>query len=86
MLLLDLLVQMVEADGKLHLAESRYIRDLIDGLGLDRDALRREHPEWRTYLVENIRFPTEKEWIRPVGPDAFQLPELPRVVGKVPRE
>lgn len=86
MLLLDLLVQMVEADGKLHLAESRYIRDLIDGLGLDRDALRREHPEWRTYLVENIRVPTEGEWTRPVDPDAFELPELPRVVGKAPRE
>lgn len=86
MLLLDLLVQIVEADGKLHLAESRYIRDLIDGLGLDRDTLRRERPEWRTYLVENIRVPTEKEWTRPVGPDAFELPELPRVVGKAPRE
>ena len=85
-LLLDLLVQMVEADGKLHVAESRYIRDLIDELGLDRAALRQERPEWRAYLVENIRVPAEKEWTRPVGPDAFELPELPEVVGKVPKE
>ena len=85
-LLLDLLVQMVEADGKVHLAESRYIRDLIDGLGLDRAALRRERPEWRSYLVEDIRVPADKERTRPVVPDAFAVSELPAVVQKAPTE
>ena len=86
LVLLDLLVQMVEADGKVHVAENRYIRDIVDGLGLDRAALRQERPEWRSYLVENIRVPTENERTRPVGPDAFEFPELSVVVGKAPKE
>lgn len=85
-LLLNLLVQVVEADGKLHRAESRYIRDLVDGLELDRAALRQERPEWRSYLVENIRVPAEKEGARPAGHDAFDFPELPVVARKAPRE
>jgi len=85
MLLLDLLVQMVEADGKVHLAESRYIRDLIDGLGLDRAALRRERPEWRSYLVEGFGV------VREVGPPyagrlADTIGDLPELAPKSPRE
>ena len=85
-LLLDLLVQMVEADGKVHVAENRYIRDLVDALGLDRAALRQERPEWRPYLVENIRVPAAREPILPVRLGAFELPEAPEVVRKAPRE
>ena len=85
-LLLDLLVQMVEADGKVRVAENRYIRDIVDGLGLDRAALRQERPEWGSYLVEDIRVPADRERTRPVGPDAFAVPELPAVVRKAARE
>ena len=85
MLLLDLLVQMVEADGKVHLAESRYIRDLIGELGLDRATLRRERPEWRSYLAEEFGV------VREVGPSyASRLADttggLPRLAPKPSRE
>ena len=85
-LLLDLLVQMVEADGKVRWAERRYIRDLVDGLGVDRAALRQERPEWRSYLIENVRLPAETEGTRAVAPDAFVLPQIPGIVGKAPKE
>ena len=73
-LLLDLLVQLVEADGTVRPNESRYIRDLVKDLGVDRVALREEHPEWRSYLAEGIRAVGGGAW--PFA-DAFaSLPDI----------
>ena len=54
-LLLDMLVQLVEADGSIRANESHYVRDLVHGLGLDRSRLREDHPEWREYLGADLR-------------------------------
>ena len=61
-LLLELLVQLVEADGTVQPNESRYIRDLVREIGLDRVVLREEHPEWRSYLAEGIHAVKGDEW------------------------
>ena len=50
-LLMDMLVQLVEADGTIHYGETLYVQDMIDSLQLDTDALLREHPEWRDYFA-----------------------------------
>ena len=54
-LLMDMLVQLVEADSEIQASESEYVRQVVDDLGLDRGALSAEYPEWRTYLVEGYR-------------------------------
>ena len=61
-LLLELLVQLVEADGIVQPNESRYIRDLVRDIGLDRVVLREEHPEWRSYLAEGIHAVKGDKW------------------------
>jgi len=61
-LLLELLVQLVEADETVQANESRYIRNLVRDVGLDRVALRKEHPEWRSYLAEGIRTVEGDAW------------------------
>ena len=71
-LLLDLLVQLVEADGTVRPSESRYIRELVRDVGLDREALREEHPEWRSYVAEGILAVERDEW-----PFADALASLP---------
>ena len=53
--LMDLLVQLVEADGKIHPSEHQYVRDVVATLNLDRKTLRKAHPEWREYLAEGFR-------------------------------
>lgn len=53
--LLDILVQLVEADGEVRIDEIRYVRSLVERLGVDRDALRSEHPQWRDYLAAGLR-------------------------------
>ncbi|WP_420462492.1 TerB family tellurite resistance protein [Candidatus Palauibacter sp.] len=53
--LLDILVQLVEADGAVRVDEIRYVRNLMDKLRVDRDALRNEHPQWRDYLAPGLR-------------------------------
>ena len=50
-LLVDMLVQMAEADGTIRASERSFIRKTVQELRLDRDALRSEHPEWRSYLT-----------------------------------
>ncbi len=74
-LLLDLLVQLVEADETVQPNESRYVRDLVRDIGLDRVALREEHPEWRSYLAEGIRAAEGEEW-----PFADALASLPDTI------
>ena len=54
-LLLDMLVQLVEADGSIRANESHYVRELVHGLALDRSRLREDHPEWREYLGSDLR-------------------------------
>ena len=71
-LLLELLVQLVEADETVQPSESRYIRSLVRDLCLDRVALRKEHPEWRSYLAEGIRPVELDKW-----PFADALASLP---------
>lgn len=53
--LLDILVQLVEADGQVRVDEIRYVRSLVGKLGVDRDALRSERPQWRDYLAPGLR-------------------------------
>ncbi len=84
-LLLDILVQLVEADGMIRHREEQFIRDLVRRLALDRESLRRTHPEWRTYLVEGF------EVVREVGPSyagrfADTVGGLPELAPKPPRE
>ena len=71
-LLLELLVQLVEADETVQPNESRYVRSLVRDIGLDRVALREEHPEWRSYLAEGIRTVEGDKW-----PFADALASLP---------
>ena len=52
---LDILIQLVEADGEVRVDEIRYVRSLVERLGVDRDALRSEHPQWRDYLAPGLR-------------------------------
>lgn len=80
-LLVDLLVQLVEADGTVRPNEGRYIRDLVRDVGIDRVALREEHPEWRTYLAEGIHAVTGGAW---AFAEAFA--SLPDINTKVPSE
>lgn len=54
-LLLDMLVQVVEADGAIRANESHYVRDLVHALAFDRSTLRQDHPEWRNYLGSDLR-------------------------------
>ena len=61
-LLLEMLVQLVEADGVIQPNEMRYIRGIVDELDLDRQTLRDLHPEWKDYLVEDIRATESIEW------------------------
>lgn len=53
-LLLDMLVQIAEADGSVHADESRYVRAVVQDLHLDRFVLDKEHPEWRSYLATGL--------------------------------
>ena len=61
-LLLDMLVQLVEADGTIRANESHYVRDLVHGLAFDRSRLRADHPEWREYLGSDLRPATEAQY------------------------
>ena len=58
-MLVDMLVQLVEADGTILPSEVEYVRDLIGDLPLDRSALREDHPEWRSYLVDSFQIPSD---------------------------
>lgn len=84
-LLLDILVQLVEADGTIHHREADFIRDLVQRLALNRAALRRTHPEWRTYLVEGFGVVRE---VRPSysGRLADTIGDLPDLAPKRLRE
>ena len=61
-LLLDLLIQLVEADEVIRPNETRYIRDLVNDFDLDREALKALHPEWQSYLAEGIHVVRRREW------------------------
>ena len=63
-LLVDMLVQMAEADGTIRASERSFIRRTVNELRLDREALRNEHPEWRSYLSPDY-LATEVEMGRP---------------------
>lgn len=73
-LLLDLLIQLVEADGVIRPNETRYIRDLVEDLDLDRKALRIMHPEWQSYLSDSILGEERREW--PFADAADSLPDI----------
>jgi len=62
LLLLDMLVQLVEADGEIRPSETTFVRQLVHALSLDRTKLREEHPEWRPYLAEVLRPVADTEW------------------------
>ena len=53
--LMDVLVQLVEADGEIHVNEMLFVQHLVDDLKLDRAALAESHPEWRDYLAPTIQ-------------------------------
>ena len=53
--LMDVLVQLVEADGEIHVNEMLFVQHLVDDLKLDRTALSESHPEWREYLAPTIQ-------------------------------
>lgn len=53
--LMDVLVQLVEADGEIHVNEMLFVQHLVDDLKLDRVALSESHPEWRDYLAPTIQ-------------------------------
>lgn len=50
-LLMDMLVQLVEADGTIHFGETLFVQDVIRSLELDAEALLESHPEWRDYFA-----------------------------------
>lgn len=62
LLLLDMLVQLVEADGEIRPSETTFVRQLVHALSLDRTKLREEHPEWRPYLAEVLRPVADTDW------------------------
>ena len=76
LLLLDMLVQLVEADGAIRPNEIQFVRDLVHSLALDRPRLREEHPEWRPYLAEALRPGPDASWARALAGDFGELPEI----------
>ena len=76
LLLLDMLVQLVEADGTIRPNETQFVRDLVHSLRLDRARLREEHPEWRPYLAEVLRPGADANWARALASDFGELPEI----------
>ena len=84
-LLLDILVQLVEADGTIRHREAHFIRDLVRRLDLDRDALRRTNPEWRTYLVDGFGVVREAG-ASYVGRFVDTIGDLPELAPKPPPE
>ena len=75
-LLLDLLVQLVEADGAIHPNETQYVCDLVHSLGLDWVRLREGHPEWRPYLAEVLRPGAGASWAKALTGDFGELPDI----------
>lgn len=73
-LLLDLLIQLVEADEVIQPNEIRYIRDLVNDFDLDREALKALHPEWQSYLAEGIRAAGRHEW--PFADASASMPDI----------
>ena len=76
LLLLDMLVQLVEADGTIRPDETTFVRELVYALALDRSALREEHPEWRPYLAEVLRPRADASWAEALTSDFGELPEI----------
>ncbi|MDE2654906.1 MAG: TerB family tellurite resistance protein [Gemmatimonadota bacterium] len=76
LLLLDMLVQLVEADGEIRPNETQFVRDLVHSLALDRARLREEHPEWRPYLAEVLRPGPDASWTKALAGDFGELPEI----------
>ena len=76
LLLLDMLVQLVEADGTIRPSETQFVRDLAHSLALDRARLRDEHPEWRSYLAEVLRPIADASWAKTLAGDFGELPEI----------
>ena len=68
-MLMDLLAQVIEADGKVHAHETLYVQDIVYDLGLDRKALQQEHPEWRVYLAPTLH---NSERVRDLFRTAFE--------------
>jgi len=54
-LLMRILVQIAEADGTVHPNERRFIQETVGKLGLDRNSLEANHPEWALYLAPTLR-------------------------------
>lgn len=76
LLLLDMLVQLVEADGTIRPNETTFVRELVHALALDRATLREEHPEWRPYLAEVLRPIADTGWANTLAGDFGELPEI----------
>lgn len=53
--LMDVLIQLVEADGEIHVNELLFVQHLVADLKFDRAALAESHPEWRDYLAPTIQ-------------------------------
>ena len=75
-LLLDMLVQLVEADGTIRPNETQFVRDLAHSLALNRARLREEHPEWRPYLAEVLRPGADANWAKALADDFGELSEI----------
>ncbi|MDE2835817.1 MAG: TerB family tellurite resistance protein [Bacteroidota bacterium] len=73
-LFLDILIQLVEADGVVHINEIRYVRDLVYEFKMDHQALKERHPEWQPYLAEGIRASARSEW--PFADAAASSPDI----------
>ncbi len=76
-LLLDMLVQLAEADGVVRASERRFVREIVADLGLDRAALRRAHPEWSAYLAPTLVDRSGRRWLTDV---VRKMPDLSEVI------
>ncbi len=76
-LLLDMLVQLAEADGVVRASERRFVREVVADLGLDRAALRRAHPEWSAYLAPTLVDRSGRRWLTDV---VRKMPDLSEVI------
>ena len=77
-LLLEMLVQMAEADGTVHANERKFIQETIGELGLDRTALRKDHPEWAIYLAPTLTIgERDLRWLAEAVPE---IPDLSRTI------
>lgn len=76
-LLVDMLVQLAEADGIVRGSERRFIRETVEDLGLDRSALRSSRPEWSRYLAPTLVDRSGRRWLSEV---VRQMPDISEAI------